>query len=263
MQVGIRPLFGTSALSWSISSGPGTRITQFFSFSGCLAGGFSSTSTLSTGVEPKPDCESISVNSSSRLIRGENCLLNERIEGERIELGVGTVSEVDGREGVLVDLEANRRREGTMGLAPDICPSVRESLWKYGQLTRCPALSILSKTVALPINAVNSNDSSLRLRSSSNNGLISTSHFPYLCWNERRCIVDAEIRFLVDAVDLLEFLDFKDSTIRVLSDLSDRFERDEGARAAMSDIWGSCWWLRGGREGPPISSSVPISAMPD
>jgi hypothetical protein len=61
------------------------------------------------------------------------------------------------------------------------------SLLLEGGRTLCPAFNILSSTVALPSNSASSSVSSIRLKSSfSSKGLISTSHFPYLRWNERR-----------------------------------------------------------------------------
>ena len=141
-----------------------------------------------------------------------------------------------------------------------------------GRHTLLPAFNILSSTVALPNRAADSNSPSLRRASSSSNGLISTrSHFPYAFWNERRCIVELDIRFLHDAVDLLDFTDLVERALRSMDGNEfDRWESGDVARSAMADR-GELSLIRGG-VGPSCSSptsaewdwdSSSTSAMPD
>ena len=139
-----------------------------------------------------------------------------------------------------------------------LMPNHQHGLCKEERQTLLPAFSILSSTVALPSKAANSISSSLLLASSSSNGLISTkSHFPYAFWNDRRWIVELDIRFLDDAVDLLDLTDLNDRALRSIDDIEfDLWERGEVARTAMADR-GESSLLRGG-VGP--SCSTPTSA---
>ena len=127
-----------------------------------------------------------------------------------------------------------------------------------GAHTLLPAFNILSSTVALPNKAANSSSPSLRRASSSSNGLISTrSHLPYAFWNERRCIVELDIRFLDDAADFLDFTDFTERALRSMDDNEfDRWESEDVARTAIADR-GESPLVRGG-VGP--SCSTPTSA---
>ena len=101
-----------------------------------------------------------------------------------------------------------------------LIPTHQLCLREEGRRTLLPAFNILSSTVALPNKAANSNSPSLRLASSSSKGLISTkSHFPYAFWNDRRWIVELDIRFLDDAVDLLDLTDLSDRALRSMDDI--------------------------------------------
>ena len=135
-----------------------------------------------------------------------------------------------------------------------LIPNHQLHLCEEERHTLLPAFSILSNTVALPSKAANSISSSLLLASSSSRGLISTrSHFPYAFWNDRRWIVELDIRFLDDAVDLLDLTDFRDRALRSMDYIEfDRRDSGEVARTAMADR-GESSLIRGG-VGPSCSS---------